>query len=146
MEELKKLRAAEESAMTALVDEEMTARFSGDVTLTVRDTPTVLSPRAGGGSATLLCIHPSHFHPAVSKRNHMCTPPVPDFLRQADMHPLCWGKRPGSCPLCISIGQELRGGGWCWCTNKLNPTLGIGLLQCAGGIDLRAQDCHVWCS
>ncbi|CAL5229239.1 g12525 [Coccomyxa viridis] len=44
VEELKKLRAAEESAMTALVDEEMTARFSGDVTLTVRDTPTVLSP------------------------------------------------------------------------------------------------------
>ena len=44
MEELKRLRAAEESAMTALVDEEMTARFSGDVTLTVRDAPTVLSP------------------------------------------------------------------------------------------------------
>ena len=48
MEELKKLRAAEESAMTALVDEEMTARFSGDVTLTVRDTPTVLSPEQVG--------------------------------------------------------------------------------------------------
>ena len=44
VEELKRLRAAEESAMTALVDEEMTARFSGDVTLTVRDAPTVLSP------------------------------------------------------------------------------------------------------
>ena len=44
VEELKRLRAAEESAMTALVDEEMTARFSGDVTLTVHDTPTVLSP------------------------------------------------------------------------------------------------------
>jgi len=44
VEELKKLRAAEESAMTALVDEEMTARFSGDITLTVRDMPIVLSP------------------------------------------------------------------------------------------------------
>ena len=44
VEELKRLRAAEESAMTALVDEEMTARFSGDVTLTVRDAPIVLSP------------------------------------------------------------------------------------------------------
>lgn len=30
--------------MTALVDEEMAAHFSGDVILTVRDTPTVLSP------------------------------------------------------------------------------------------------------
>jgi hypothetical protein len=44
VEELKRLRAAEESATTALVDEEMTARFSGDVTLTVRDAPIVLSP------------------------------------------------------------------------------------------------------
>ena len=43
MEELKKLRAAEESTV-ALVDEEMTARFSGDVTLTVCDAPIVLSP------------------------------------------------------------------------------------------------------
>ena len=43
VEELKKLRAAEESTV-ALVDEEMTARFSGDVTLTVCDAPIVLSP------------------------------------------------------------------------------------------------------
>ena len=45
MEELRHLRAAEESALTALADEELAARFNGDVTLTVRDDQvTVLSP------------------------------------------------------------------------------------------------------
>ena len=45
VEELRGLRAAEESALTALADEELAARFNGDVTLTVRDDAvTVLSP------------------------------------------------------------------------------------------------------
>lgn len=45
VEELRRLRAAEESALTALADEELAARFNGDVTLTVRDDGvTVLSP------------------------------------------------------------------------------------------------------
>ena len=45
VEELRGLRAAEESALTALADEELAARFNGDVTLTVRDNAvTVLSP------------------------------------------------------------------------------------------------------
>lgn len=45
VDELRRLRAAEESALTALADEELAARFNGDVTLTVRDDGvTVLSP------------------------------------------------------------------------------------------------------
>ncbi len=87
VEELKKLRAAEESAMTALVDEEMTARFSGDVTLTVRDTPTVLSPEQVRLCHSPVhpplaappcriretsCVHPSlASHPAVPKSCHV---------------------------------------------------------------------------
>ena len=70
VEELKRLRAAEESAMTALVDEEMTARFSGDVTLTVRDAPTVLSP----DQARLfldLCMCALCFGQGCSSRTHL---------------------------------------------------------------------------
>jgi hypothetical protein len=45
VEELRRLRAAEESALTALADEELAARFNGDVTLTVRDEGvTILTP------------------------------------------------------------------------------------------------------
>ena len=60
VEELKRLRAAEESAMTALGDEDMTARCSGDVTLTVRDTPTGLSPEQARpfASSVTLCAQP----------------------------------------------------------------------------------------
>ncbi|KAK9835310.1 hypothetical protein WJX81_000781 [Elliptochloris bilobata] len=43
-EELRKLRAAEESALPALADEELAVRFGGDVTLTARGTPVTLSP------------------------------------------------------------------------------------------------------
>lgn len=43
-EELRKLRAAEESALPALADEELAARFGGDVTLTARGPPVTLSP------------------------------------------------------------------------------------------------------
>ena len=55
VEELRRLRAAEESALTALADEELAARFNGDVTLTVRDEAiTVLSPEQAR-AAHLLC-------------------------------------------------------------------------------------------
>ena len=72
MEELKKLRAAEESAMTALVDEEMTARFSGDVTLTVRDTPTVLSPEQVRPFGLFDYSLPSTFAVPRTRSHHSC--------------------------------------------------------------------------
>ena len=43
-EELRKLRAAEESTLPALADEELAARFGGDVTLTARGAPVTLTP------------------------------------------------------------------------------------------------------
>ncbi len=42
-EELRKLRAAEESALPALADEELAARFGGDITLTARGAPVMLT-------------------------------------------------------------------------------------------------------
>jgi len=42
-EELRKLRAAEESALPALADEELAARFGGDITLTARGPPVTLT-------------------------------------------------------------------------------------------------------
>jgi hypothetical protein len=42
-EELRKLRAAEESALPALADEELAARFGGDITLTARGAPVTLT-------------------------------------------------------------------------------------------------------
>ena len=59
VEELKKLRAAEESTV-ALADEEMTARFSGDVTLTVCDAPIVLSPHQVGPDLPAPCSLEPH--------------------------------------------------------------------------------------
>ncbi len=56
VEELRGLRAAEESALTALADEELAARFNGDVTLTVRDDAvTVLSPDQVGPTLSCTC-------------------------------------------------------------------------------------------
>lgn len=57
VEELRGLRAAEESALTALADEELAARFNGDVTLTVRDDAvTVLSPDQVGPTSDGHCV------------------------------------------------------------------------------------------
>ena len=104
VEELKRLRAAEESAMTALVDEEMTARFSGDVTLTVRDTPTVLSPEQVPArhpppaltpcSSTPLCVSADITCPlSPSSRNGtlaMCEAPA---VRHSPVHTVCTERR-----------------------------------------------------
>ena len=56
-EELRKLRAAEESALPALADEELAARFGGDVTLTARGAPVTLTP----DQARPRCL-PCHWH------------------------------------------------------------------------------------
>lgn len=105
MEELKKLRAAEESAMTALVDEEMTARFSGDVTLTVRDTPTVLSPEQVGApplpcastprSSTPLCEQTSRVQsaPSASLRSRLsCTLCCQEYGLESPLYAIALGR------------------------------------------------------
>lgn len=65
-EELRKLRAAEESALPALADEELAARFGGDVTLTARGAPVTLTPDQAR-PRRLLC--PAQ--PAGPRRRHL---------------------------------------------------------------------------
>ena len=133
VEELKKLRAAEESAMTALVDEEMTARFSGDVTLTVRDTPTVLSPEQVGlchppvhqplalppcYAEEISCVHPPLVVPSCCFKSRVHSPALSLHSRLSCTLG-CLRMRPGVWLFASALGRNSMLGGRCWCNDKI---------------------------